>query len=995
MYIVLQVLIFYFVTLCLFMPDNRNYQQFSNFDINNYSDILSPSDNVNVAYRPQQSFYSPHEFNHHLLHYDTGQIKQSFCCLHINCRSLRKNFDNMTTFLDSIHMQFSVICLTETWLKQNDPLCRLDEYTFKGNFRKEKSGGGVGIFIKEHITVKCREDLDIYTDFIESIFIEIQHDYKNIIVGVVYRPPGQPVQPFLDALNLVIDIVNKEKKLFYLLGDFNIDLAAASSCQYSDAFLDLCMTNSMYPLIHYPTRITSHSATLLDNIFTNDFDVLSTGAFLVDISDHFPIFCICENQIVHKRVLKINRREIKEENINLFINKLKGVSWIYSGNDPNHSYECFFEQFFLLYDDCFPIKHVTVSRKHKPKPWFTKKLRKLCKKRWTLYKQFIKNPTEYREKKYKKYRNMVTYELRRAKQDYYKEKFSGAIGDIKKTWNIIGGILSKKKKSLNIQNILYNNHSVSDKPTMCQIFNDYFVNIGYNLTKDLQSSSNDFTKYLKRNECSAYFKPITCKEIIDIVCNMKNDTSAGFDGVTVKIIKRVIHLICIPLCNIFNMSMTEGIFPEKLKIAKVVPVYKNGSYDEITNYRPISVLCIFSKIIERCFYNRLSCFLTQCNIISENQYGFREGHSTSSALADFIHKVSTALDNRQSTIGLFLDLSKAFDTLDHGILLKKLEIYGIRGIILNWFKSYLSNRKQYVKMDNYQSQMNYIQCGVPQGSILGPLLFILYINDICHVSNILQFILFADDTSVYLSHENLQTLQLTFNTELVALTEWFNTNRLILNVNKTNFMIFSNKKCNFDNITLTMNNTSVSHVSTLKFLGVTIDHKLSWHNHISDVCNKVSRNIGIMSKLKMFPTNILKMLYYSLIYPYLNYCNIAWANSRDYYMTRLFKLHKRAIRVVSKVSFYAHTQNLFIDLKMLNLFNINFFNIAIFMYLCSKKKIPIRISTEFHLNSAIHNYSTRNSINFHIPMVRTLVSKNSIFFPRPNDLEIHSFHYSK
>ena len=180
-----------------------------------------------------------------------------------------------------------------------------------------------------------------------------------------------------------------------------------------------------------------------------------------------------------------------------------------------------------------------------------------------------------------------------------------------------------------------------------------------------------------------------------------------------------------------------------------------------------------------------------------------------------------------------------------------------------------------------------------------------------------------------------------------------------------------------------MNNVSVKQVSFMKFLGVTVDNKLSWHNHISDICNKVSRNIGIMSKLKMFPPSILKMLYYSLIHPYLNYCNIAWANCKDYHFTRLFKLQKRAIRVVSKASFYAHTQILFYDLKILNLFNLNIYNIAIFMYLCSKNKIPIRISTEFHLNSTIHSYSTRNSANFHVPTIRTCISKNSIFFLGP------------
>ena len=207
--------------------------------------------------------------------------------------------------------------------------------------------------------MKHRDDLDICTDFIESIFTEIELLHKSTIIGVVYRPPNQPIQPFLDALHNVIDIVNSERKLFYLLGDFNIDLLTATSCQYVDDFLELFMTNSMYPLIHYPTRVTTHSATLLDNIFTNDFDILSTGVLLVDISDHFPIFCLCDSQVT-KTLLKIKKREIKEENIILFIKKLRTVVWIFNARDPDNSYDCFLKQFLNIYNQCFPIKEVTI-----------------------------------------------------------------------------------------------------------------------------------------------------------------------------------------------------------------------------------------------------------------------------------------------------------------------------------------------------------------------------------------------------------------------------------------------------------------------------------------------------------------------------------------------------------------------------------------------------------------------------------------------------------
>ena len=278
-----------------------------------------------------------------------------------------------------------------------------------------------------------------------------------------------------------------------------------------------------------------------------------------------------------------------------------------------------------------------------------------------------------------------------------------------------------------------------------------------------------------------------------------------------------------------------------MKIAKVIPIYKNENPELFANYRPISILPSISKILERLMYNRLYNFLADHNIISKKQYGFRENYSTYMALIDLVDNISSNIDNKKHSIGIFLDLSKAFDTIDHQILLRKLQCYGIRGIACDWFKSYLENRVQYVSYNTKDSHYMNIMCGVPQGSILGPLLFILYINDIVKVSTVLNPVLFADDTSLFHAHTDFDTLIKEINEELQKVTTWFHTNKLSLNIKKSNFIMFlpKGKKYNTDNVKININGNEIKQVNFTKFVGIYIDEHLSWAQHIEFLSKKL------------------------------------------------------------------------------------------------------------------------------------------------------------
>ena len=430
------------------------------------------------------------------------------------------------------------------------------------------------------------------------------------------------------------------------------------------------------------------------------------------------------------------------------------------------------------------------------------------------------------------------------------------------------------------------------------------------------------------------------------------------------------------MTHICNLSFSTGIFPEELKVANVIPLFKSTDEMVFSNYRPVSILPVFSKLLERLMYNRLLDFVNKHGLLYEYQFGFLKGRSTYMALIALVERITTALDNGEYVIGIFLDFSKAFDTVDHRILLQKLQIYGVRGIVIKWFENYLSHRSQYVTYNSTKSCKLPIKCGVPQGSILGPLLFLIYINDLSTVSNALLSILFADDTNAFNMGKDLNLLCKTVNEELEKIQDWLNCNKLSLNVSKTHYMIFSPSSIKVKDLEIKLNNVTISRVYVTKFLGVQIDEKLTWNAHIDYTCKKLAKCIGILCKARrQFNKPTLISLYYSFAYPYLIYCNHVWGNTYPSNLNKMFILQKKLIRVVSCSEYLAHTGPLFEQYGILSLKLINMYLVGMFMYQCLNRNVPNSFCEYFTLNNDIHNHNTRQLYQLHVPKWRLNIRK--------------------
>ena len=610
-----------------------------------------------------------------------------------------------------------------------------------------------------------------------------------------------------------------------------------------------------------------------------------------------------------------NKREFAEE-----LSKLEWTTIITPSMSTEVSCKKFINIINKLLDEMAPMKKLTkkeMSLKHKP--WISLGILTSMKTRDKLLKDFL-NETNITKKnelliKYKKYRNTIVSLIRKNKKKYYFDYFTEHNSNIKKTWKGIRELINiNKRKSVSIKLLNENNNKITDTKEIANTFNTFYANMGSNIEKKIPKVQRCHSTYLNPQIHTQFdAQPCDDNEILAIISNFGTNKASGPNSIPTNLLKEFSAFLIPPIKSLINKSLTEGVFPSIFKIAQICPIFKKADKTKCVNYRPISLLSNLSKIFERVMYNRIEGYFERNKLIYDYQFGFRKNFSTEHALMSITEQIKANFRKQIFSCGVFVDLEKAFDTVNHQILMSKLKYYGLNGNAILWLTSYLMNRHQQVSIDGKVSDLKPITCGVPQGSILGPLLFLIYINDMNKAIKNSSVYHFADDTNLLYSHKNAKTLKKNMNKDLNTLSEWLCANRLSLNVGKTEFMIFRPPKKNLnERIILTLNRTKIYESTKIKYLGLILDSRLSWKEHTSELSKKLNRSVGMLYKTRHFcPTIVLKSLYYSIFHSHVSFGLPVWGHASDTYIDKIVKSQKKAIRAITFSKYCEHSTPLF------------------------------------------------------------------------------------
>ena len=966
-----------------------------------------------------------------------GFSKKPLSIFSNNIDGMSQNFDTLLAQLSSLQNKFDLLAITETnIIESHKSLYKIPGYTqfFSSKYPNKHKGSGIGIYISEDFIGNPVKELTMTSTDIESIFIEITNTNQPLYFGAIYRPPSGNMKIFHQQLERIFNILstNNANKNSIVCGDFNINLLKndCNKSKFENTFFDNCFTPTISLATHEKPGC---EPSCIDNVFVSNVDNVLASGLLTDakVSHHYPTLCFynlvidnidendCENSLPHY--------DYCETNILEFNSRLAQKLLLDNFGADEAGFVKFTHCIQATIDDCFKVDPQILKKSKRNRlenPWITSGLIKSINFKNFLYEKWKKTKNKKNllgeleiYEKYKNYRKKLRHLIRSAKNNFYSKKFDNCQGNSKKTWELINE-LRGKNKSKSKSSFLVQGNVVRDRRIIANEFNRYFTSVAHNLNENSNKTENlpitpipDFSTYIdKRISDSLFFEPCSQNEVEQIIKDLENGKASD---ISIRVLKSCSSTVTPYLTTFYNKFIEMGIFPDILKVGQVTPIFKKGNMQMFQNYRPVSTLPCFGKIFEKVIYSRLYKFVISKNILYENQFGFRSHHSTSHAVNYSIDKITCNIENKNHVLGIFIDLSKAFDTICHEKLLFKLEHYGIRGIPLSLLRSYLSNRQQVTNFNGTKSDLLSVLYGVPQGSVLGPLFFILYINDIINCSKHGHFVMFADDTNIFVAGNSENEAYIKADEVLKELNLYMLSNQLHINTEKCVYMHFKprynhNKQrtCARTRIVgsdnqLYLNGSKIKQTNMARYLGIIIDENLDWDGHIEYLQQKLNGSIITIKRIKKFiPQEHYAKLYHSLFISHLTYGISAWGSVSTNRLKKIFSIQKRCIRLLfgEELNFdhaeyyktcararsineqlapkeYAleHTKPLFTKLKLLTVHNLHKLFMLNEIFKIRKYRYPISLLTLLkHAPDSSRNLRSNGIIipNYHLQISR-------------------------
>ena len=817
-----------------------------------------------------------------------------------------------------VEKQVDFICITESHLSDKIDSSELpippSEYSL---YRRDRVGRGGGVCVLASSKFVHREVIELSHPNMENLWIEVNVDSKIILIGVLYRSPNSnvgDVELFLENLSDNLnDVQLRRPDSIFLLGDFNDRCVKWESdhdtSDFKNKLRDFVSSRGLFQLIDEPTRITSQCAHLLDLIITDAPGYIESSRVNAPIanSDHCTIECVTKFAYIIDKPYKrkiYDYRYANFEDLNNDIENSPMMTVLGAVDDIDDAVQVWYD---LLEDNInlhIPSRFITV--RPKDKPWMTGELRRLFRVRNRLHKKFKRTKLLDDEIRWKQCRSNTKLVINQAKKKYY-DKLYKKLEDPKTAqkqyWNIAKQLYGAKLNK-SIPAVIDSGRPIKTASEKCEIFNTFFVE-----QSRLDVPTGHMLPELKYETMSRLNNvSVNEQDVLKALENVNINKATGPDNIGNLILKKCSQSIARPLCMIFNKSFADGKVPSQWKVASVSPIFKKGDKHLVSNYRPVSLLPCVAKVQERLVFNILYEYCSSHNLLTWRNSGFKKLDSAMNQLVNITHKINLNLDNKLDTCLVFLDVSKAFDRVWHAGLLYKLQCIGITGTLLDWFESYLTDRKQRVAINGQQSAYQYLHAGVPQGSILGPLLFLIFINDI--VPNMLTDIfMFADDTLLFETIESDHVSSFDkLNRDLQSIHNWSKLWLVNFNPNKTEYMKISRKTVSVDDPPLFLNNVRLNKVNNHKHLGVTLNDKCSWIDHIHNLKTKASKSVGLLRMIQYkVPRSCLETLYKSFIRPILEYGNIIFDASPKCYLDDLEHVQRDCAIICTGA--YRHTSH--------------------------------------------------------------------------------------